>query len=68
MKKTKKYYLTIECASEDILKDLKVFLLNDGDQQILCYDEDGDKCFYSEFTEVTENTVSMTCDYEHEYE
>jgi len=44
-KDTKKYLLHIECASESILKDLKSFLFNDGDQNILCYDEKGEKAY-----------------------
>lgn len=68
VKDTKKYILTIECGSESILADVKSFLFNDGDQNILCMDKKGEKAYYPEITEVHENKLSITCDYKHEWQ
>jgi hypothetical protein len=64
-KKVKENFtLTIECSDKNVLENLKCWLDNDAEQQLLILDDVfGEVCFYPEIKQKSKSVYKINCDY-----
>ena len=67
-----KFTLTVSSDNESVLRDFHNFMINDGHQQCLIYDDNGENCFYPEIEYNQKNSKDLdlfiSCDFENQYE